>query len=226
MKKGEAKVSSLHELLSVLEAKGTVPCALQNRVYGRYELGEVSASPDDGFAMHEVIDVVTFEGRKIDVLVKSYFFDGSYAGNAIVVLSPLRVCSIVRVMLGLRESGKIHFDTVDLYCDPDQAEGALIFGRRLVVKFFRGRDRRSNNYYVDTIEGDKSEVGGKVTDFAAVAMVETVLERWILVVLKSGRVPMTMKKLNRQLNKPSTRPQESMAMSTKSVSIPQQSGEL
>lgn len=205
MKKNENRPSSLFDVLVALKTKGSVPGVLQARIFARYELGEVSGSPDDGFALHEIMDVVTYERRKIDVLVKTYFVDGSYAGNAIAVRSSLRVSSIVRAMLDLRESGQISFDSIDVYCDSEQSDGALIFGRRLVVKFSRGRARRANNYYVDILESDKSEVAGRVTDWSAVAMVETVLKRWGAVDLTSEHVPMAMRRLNRQLRKPYTR---------------------
>lgn len=152
--------------------------------------GEVTASPTDDFQLLETRDAFRLDNHNIETVIKTYFVGGKYAGNAVAMSSTTRVTTLARRIFHLRDSGRIDFNSCDIYCDSTQSDGALVFDQQLAVKFSLGRGQRRNNYYVDILECSRSVVEGVATNWHSMSVIERVFDRFFPEVQEAEQVAM------------------------------------
>jgi len=150
-------VADFYKLIALfLEGTGN----LQPNIFGLNDFSEpefINADFElvgdlDDFHFFEKEYSVSYLRQKISIVFKQYFFVSEALGCGLGVACGVRLTSLLKKQpfaTALRQTGD---NRISFYFSEDKSEGALIFDRKIVMRF--GRRSKKSSYMISTIECD------------------------------------------------------------------------
>jgi hypothetical protein len=106
----------------------------------------------DDFHFFEKAYDAPYSRRKIAIVFKQYFFVSENLGGGLGIACGVRLTSLLRKQPFATATRHINKNRISFYFSEDKSEGALIFDRRIVIKF--ARQSKRNSYIISTVECD------------------------------------------------------------------------
>ncbi|MFJ2538682.1 hypothetical protein [Pseudomonas sp. NPDC087614] len=133
---------------------------LQPNIFGLKSLSEMELINADFELVGDLNDFHFFEKaydvpnsrRKIEIVFKQYFFVSEKLGGGLGVACGVRLTSLLRKQPFATAARYIGDNRISFYFSEDKSEGALIFDRRIVIRF--GRRSKRSSYMISTVECD------------------------------------------------------------------------
>ncbi|MGY2292372.1 hypothetical protein ACW9H6_21910 [Pseudomonas sp. SDO528_S397] len=133
---------------------------LQPNIFGLKGLSEVEFINADFELVGDLDDFHFFEKaynapylrRKIEVVFKQYFFVSEKLGSGLGVACGVRLTSLLRKQPFATAARHIGDNRIFFYFSEDKSEGALIFDKRIVIRF--GQRSKKSSYMISTVECD------------------------------------------------------------------------